>query len=159
MDEEGNLGYYLYNEATGEEKLFSKGGKEKMGLEDQDTLDIYENRKRRAVNRNKLLPIVSGTGGAMIGGLLGSASKKHSGKLALAGAAVGAAVGAIAGNKAKKRGVKKIEDEHRELVSKYRNANGEERAYLRRKLEKEMDRENRMNAAVVGGYLAGRNNR
>lgn len=23
MDEEGNLGYYLYNEATGEEKLFS----------------------------------------------------------------------------------------------------------------------------------------
>ena len=130
-----------------------------MGLEDQDTLDIYENRKRRAVNRNKLLPIVSGTGGAMIGGLLGSASKKHSGKLALAGAAVGAAVGAIAGNKAKKGGVKKIEDEHRELVSKYRNANGEERAYLRRKLEKEMDRENRMNAAVVGGYLAGRNNR
>ena len=23
MDEEGNLGYYLYNESTGEEKLFS----------------------------------------------------------------------------------------------------------------------------------------
>ena len=25
MDEEGNLGYYLYNESTGEEKMFSLG--------------------------------------------------------------------------------------------------------------------------------------
>ena len=30
MDEEGNLGYYLYNESTGEEKLFSVVEEEKM---------------------------------------------------------------------------------------------------------------------------------
>ena len=30
MDEEGNLGYYLYNESTGEEKLFSVVEDEKM---------------------------------------------------------------------------------------------------------------------------------
>lgn len=30
MDEEGNLGYYLYNEATGEEKLFSVVDEERM---------------------------------------------------------------------------------------------------------------------------------
>ena len=30
MDEEGNLGYYLYDEATGEEKLFSVVEDERM---------------------------------------------------------------------------------------------------------------------------------
>ena len=30
MDEEGNLGYYLYNESTGEEKLFSAVRKEAL---------------------------------------------------------------------------------------------------------------------------------
>ena len=55
MDEEGNLGYYLYNESTGEEKLFSVVEEEREFADlDEDDIKFLEeharNKKRNARN-------------------------------------------------------------------------------------------------------------
>ena len=54
MDEEGNQGYYLYNEATGEEKMFSVVEDERLyflGPISKDTAQLDAMRKRGASAR------------------------------------------------------------------------------------------------------------
>lgn len=143
IDEEGNLGYYLYNENNGEEKLFSK-----IDFIDEDFIEDQEIRKKNDRRSSKVLGTILGTGlGMMPGAALGS------GKGALIGAGAGAALGYLGGKKLGKMSDKK----HDKLINKYKSAKTkEEKAYLRNKIEKELDRRNARESAITAGYLAGR---
>lgn len=143
IDEKGNLGYYLYNESNGEERLFSK-----TDFIDEDFIEDQEIRKKNARRSNKVLGTILGTGlGMMSGAALGS------GKGALIGAGAGAALGYLGGKKLGKMSDKKYD----KLINKYKSAKTkEEKAYLRNKVEKELDRRNARESAITAGYLAGR---
>ena len=147
MDEEGNQGYYLYDESTGEEKLFSEKRKNVIRLVDEDFLEEHENLKKNDRRANKVgLTLVGGTLGMMPGMATGN------GKVVLATTAAGAGLGYLAGKKLGKISDKKY-DKFRDT---YVNSDEETKEYLRRKREKELDRRNRYESAVIGGYLAGR---
>lgn len=76
LDEEGNLGYYLYDEYTGEEKMFSekKRNRNNVALED---VDSHRGLGRSVVVPTLLTGIPSGVGGA-VGGYV---AKRHAEKL------------------------------------------------------------------------------
>ena len=120
MDEEGNQGYYLYNEATGEEKLFSVVEEErefakkkdvepetdKLRFRDEVTYigDKYLTPKQvrkahKAFYKGEVGKTIVEGGkvylpvGTVVGGIVGGATTK-SVKGALRGAGVGAALGA-----------------------------------------------------------------
>jgi uncharacterized protein YcfJ len=142
MDEEGNLGYYLYNESTGEEKLFTK-----RDLIDEDFLEEQEERKKNDRRSAKILVPIAG---GMLGATLGVAG---GGKGALIGTAAGAGLGYLGGKKLAKASDKKYD----KLLERYKSAKTkEEKAYLRHKMEKEMDRRNISSSAAMAGSLAGR---
>ena len=147
MDEEGNQGYYLYDESTGEEKLFSEKRKNVIRLVDEDFLEEHEDLKKNDRRANKVgLTLVGGTLGMLPGMATGN------GKVALATTAAGAGLGYLAGKKLGKISDKKY-DKFRDT---YVNSDEETKEYLRRKREKELDRRTRYESAVIGGYLAGR---
>ena len=144
MDEEGNLGYYLYDENNGDEKLFSK-----TDFIDEDFIEDQEIRKKNDRRSSKVLGTAAGTALGMSLGSLGG------GKGALIGSGLGAIAGYIGGKKLGKLSDKKYD----KLINKYKSAKTkEEKAYLRNKIEKELDRRNAREAAVTAGYLAGRRN-
>jgi len=69
------------------------------------------------------------------------------------GALIGAALGYLGGKKLGKMSDKKYD----KLINKYKSAKTkEEKAYLRNKIEKELDRRNARESAITAGYLAGR---
>ena len=151
IDEEGNLGYYLYNEATGEEKLFSVVEEErefaKRDLIDEEFLEDHEARKKNDRRSAKVgLTALGGVAGMYPGAYLGG------GKGALVGAAVGAGLGYLGGKKIGK----KSDERYDKLRRKYESANKKEKEYLRHKIEKELDRRNMRESAIAAGYLAGR---
>ena len=92
MDEEGNQGYYLYNEATGEEKLFSdknkKGEKKERKLKPLHKLNVIgyklEGKLGRKLERQNLEGDWKGAGKSRAVG---------AGISTLAGAGIGAAIG------------------------------------------------------------------
>jgi hypothetical protein len=142
MNEEGNLGYYLYDEATGEEKLFAK-----RDLIDEEFLEEHEARKKN--DRRSAKVGLTALGGVM--GMYPGAYLKG-GKGALAGAAIGAGLGYLGGKKIGK----KSDEKYDKLRRKYESANKEEKKYLRHKVERELDRRNMRESAITAGYLAGR---
>ena len=114
IDEEGNLGYYLYDEATGEEKLFSEKKEEKiepktdkLRFMDRVSVGIDKHLKPKTLREADIAALEDRHGeaiiksgkvfvpvGAVIGGTVGGIATK-SVKGALKGAAAGAAAGAV----------------------------------------------------------------
>ena len=77
MDEEGNLGYYLYNESTGEEKLFSSSDKEEKKRKHKIRLEDINS--HRGLGRSLIISGLSG--GGLAGTLGGYGGKKYVEKL------------------------------------------------------------------------------
>ena len=158
IDEEGNQGYYLYDESTGEEKLFSvveederlfaKNGKKALKYVDVDFLE--ENEQLKKSDRRSTKAGLALTGG-MLGTIPGAIIAERVGHASpmLAVPVAGATAGYLIGKKLGKKSDKKY-DKFREL---YENSDEKTREYLRHKREKELDRRNMMNAAAMGGYI------
>lgn len=110
LDEEGNLGYYLYDEATGEEKLFAdKEGEKKGKLKPLHRYNVamykLEGKRGRKLEKQNLEGDWKGTakssakiaaGLTGLGALAGTALGKSK-KGALVGAGLGALVGTANG--------------------------------------------------------------
>ena len=98
IDEEGNLGYYLYNESTGEEKLFSVVEEQReFGEKKGKKVNLEEVESHKGLKRAIITAIPTG-GGSLSGGYL---SKSEADKLDKEGASDEEII-----RKAKKHGLK-----------------------------------------------------
>ena len=125
MDEEGNLGYYLYNESTGEEKLFTEkeGEKKERKLKPLHRYNVamykLEGKLGRKLDRQHIegdwkssakrgaavagISTLIGTGiGAAVGGKYGAKAGAKVGAKVGTGAAVGGTLGTAAVKKLRK---------------------------------------------------------
>jgi len=103
-------------------------------LEDEDYRDkMYE--KKRGVKHAKATGALVGAGfGASLGGTLGSAA---GGRGALIGAGIGGVAGGVGGYHLGRKEKDRVEKEVARKLDRYENANEKDRAYLRRKEEKD----------------------
>ena len=112
MDEEGNQGYYLYNEAAGEERLFAKNDEEEKKERKLKPLHRYniamyklEGKRGRKLEKQNLEGDWKGTAkssakaaaGITGLGILGGAAIGKNKKAALVGAGLGATLGTLHG--------------------------------------------------------------
>ena len=135
--------------ATGASIYFSlPSGVDQNSLIDEDFLESHEDNKKS----DRIGAKVGGTALGAMFGAYGGAGIGRSGKGLLIGTGIGAGLGYLGGRKLGKMSDEKYD----KLRRKYESANKEERAYLRRKVEKELDRRNIREAAISAGYLAGR---
>jgi hypothetical protein len=84
MDEEGNLGYYLYNEATGEEKLFSVVEEDERlfaNLDEDDIKFLEEHARNKERNAKNLGYKKAISSGALASLAVAGADKISKGKL------------------------------------------------------------------------------
>lgn len=145
IDKEGNLGYYLYDEATGEEKLFSEKKEEKiepktdkLRFMDRVSVGIDKHLKPKTLREAEIAALEDRHGeaiiksgkvfvpvGAVIGGTVGGiATKSVKGALKGAAGAVGLGLGSV-----NNRILKKLSPTHETMLDRrldeIKVANGE----------------------------------
>ena len=129
-------GEKLYSVLMNEEELslFSK-------LEDEDYLGEQRDRKKSVKHAKATTAGVLGTAGAILGGRVGSAVSKNALKGGLIGAGIGAAGAGYAGYKLGKKLKKDTERDADREIDRYNNASEKDKAYLRKRREKQKERE------------------
>ena len=117
------------------QKLFTKKKtSQKLSVADQD----YIADKNEEINTNKvMMPIAGGIMGASLGSGLGVLVSKGKRGAVIAGGLAGTGLGAYGMHKLNK---KVIEPKLLKEIDRYKSANKEDRAYLRQKRQRELDR-------------------
>lgn len=120
------------------QKLFTKKTKKKtnrkLSMADQD----YIADKNEEINTNKvMMPVAGGIMGAGLGSSFGVLASKGRKGAVIAGGLAGAGLGAYGMHKLNK---KVIEPQTLKEIDRYKSANKEDRAYLRQKRQRELDR-------------------
>lgn len=129
-------GEKLYSVLMSEEELnlFSK-------LEDEDYLKEQRNRKKSVKHAKATTAGILGTTGALVGANIGSSIGKKVVRNGLIGAGIGAAGAGYAGYKLGKKIKKDTKRDADREINRYNKASEKDKAYLRKRREKQKDRE------------------
>lgn len=133
---EQTTGEKLYSLLLNEEEvaLFSK-------MEDEDYIEDQNDRKKKVKHAKAGGALLGGTVGASLGGRIGAAASKNALKGGLIGAGIGAAGAGYAGYKLGKKHKKATEEDADREINKYKNASEADKKYLRKRREKQKERE------------------